>query len=85
MSETEMCNQNFVSIVPVLASRLEGSLKSRLPASTRVVRITTAMLGRRSSGMGAVIQVLTIALRQITDRKEVKFTQATRSNSLVAQ
>jgi hypothetical protein len=85
MSETEMCNQNFVSIVPVFASRLEGSLKSRLPASTRVVRITTAMLGRRSSGMGAVIQVLTIALRQITDRKEVKFTQATRSNSLVAQ
>ena len=38
MSETEMCNQNFVSIVLVFASRLEGSLKSRLPASTRVVR-----------------------------------------------
>ena len=84
MSETEMCNQNFVSIVLVFA-RLEGSLKSRLPASTRVVRITTAMLGRRSSGMGAVIQALTIALHQITDRKEVRFTQATRSNSLVAQ
>lgn len=85
MSETEMCNQNFVSIVLVFASRLEGSLKSRLPASTRVVRITTAMLGRRSSGMGAVIQALTIALHQITDRKEVRFTQATRSKSLVTQ
>ena len=83
MSETEMCNQNFVSIVLVFA-RLEGSLKSRLPASTRAVRITTAMLGRRSSGMGADIQALTIALHQITDRKEVRFTQATRSNSLVA-
>lgn len=85
MSEAEMCNQNVVSIVLVFASRLEGSLKSRLPASTRMVRITTAMLGRRSSGMGAVIQALTTALHQITDRKEVRFTQATRSNSLVAQ
>ena len=56
-----------------------------LPASTRVVRITTAMLGRRSSGMGAVIQALTIALHQVTDRKEVRFTKATRSKSLVTQ
>lgn len=85
MSEAEMCNQNFVSIVLVFASRLEGSLKSRLPASTSVVRITTAMLGRRSSGMGEVIQALTIALHQITDRKEVRFTQAIRSKSLVAR
>jgi hypothetical protein len=85
MPETEMCNQNFVSFALILASPLEGSLKSRLPASTRAVRITTAMLGRRSSGMCAVIQALTIALRQITDRKEVRFTQATRSKSLVAR
>lgn len=85
MSEAEMCNLNFVSIVLVFASRLEGSLKSRLPASTREVRITTAMLGRCSSGMGEVIQALTIALRQNTDRKEVRFTQATRSKSLVAR
>jgi len=56
-----------------------------LPASTRVVRITTAMLGRRSSGMGAVIQALTIALHQVTDRKEVRFTKATRSKSLATQ
>jgi len=42
-----------------------------LPAATRVVRITTAMLGRRSSSIGAVIQALTLALYQITDRKEV--------------
>jgi glucokinase-like ROK family protein len=42
-----------------------------LPAATRAVRITTAMLGRRSSSMGAIIQALTIALHQIADRKEV--------------
>ncbi len=42
-----------------------------LPAATRVVRITTAMLGRRSSSIGAVIQALTIALHQVADRKEV--------------
>jgi len=42
-----------------------------LPAATRVVRITTAMLGRRASSVGAVIQALTIALHQVADRKEV--------------
>jgi glucokinase-like ROK family protein len=42
-----------------------------LPAATRIVRITTSMLGRRSSSMGAVVQAITIALHQITERKEV--------------
>jgi glucokinase-like ROK family protein len=46
-----------------------------LPAATRVVRITTAMLGRRSSSMGAVVQALTIALHQVADRKEVVIAQ----------
>jgi predicted NBD/HSP70 family sugar kinase len=55
-----------------------------LPAATRVVRITTAMLGRRSSSMGAVIQALTVALHQVADRKEVKHTQAARE-SLVSK
>jgi predicted NBD/HSP70 family sugar kinase len=49
-----------------------------LPAATRVARITTAMLGRRSSSMGAVIQALTVALHQVADRKEVMVAQATR-------
>jgi hypothetical protein len=80
-----MCNQNCVSIVLVFSRRLEGSLKNRLPASTRVLRIIPTMLGWRSSGMGEVIQALTYALRQITGRKEVRVTQATRSKSLVAQ
>jgi predicted NBD/HSP70 family sugar kinase len=48
-----------------------------LPAATRVVRITTAMLGRRSSSMGAVIQAMTMALHQVADRKEVLTTQTT--------
>jgi len=54
-----------------------------LPAATRVVRITTAMLGRRSSSMGAVIQALTLALHQDTDRKEVVVTAKARKKSLV--
>jgi glucokinase-like ROK family protein len=44
-----------------------------LPAATRVVHITTAMLGRRSSSIGAVTQALTIALHQVAERKEVRF------------
>jgi glucokinase-like ROK family protein len=53
-----------------------------LPAATRVVRITTAMLGRRSSSIGAVIQALTIALHQVADRKEVRINQKTQVKSL---
>jgi glucokinase-like ROK family protein len=54
-----------------------------LPAAARIVRITTAMLGRRSSSMGAVIQALSIALHQVADRKEVMVAQMTREPSLV--
>lgn len=54
-----------------------------LPAAARVVRITTAVLGRRSSSMGAVIQALTIALHQDADRKEVVNTGMARVASLV--
>lgn len=54
-----------------------------LPAATRVVRITTAMLGQRSSSMGAVIQALTIALHQVAERKEVRLSPTTPKKSLV--
>jgi glucokinase-like ROK family protein len=54
-----------------------------LPAATRAVRITTAMLGRRSSSMGAIIQALTIASHQVADRKEVISTPAVRKKSQV--
>jgi predicted NBD/HSP70 family sugar kinase len=40
-----------------------------LPAATRIVRITTSMMGRRSSSMGAVIQAITIAFRHAVDRR----------------
>lgn len=39
-----------------------------LPAAARVVRITAAVLGRRSSGMGAVAQATSHALRQLIER-----------------
>ncbi len=40
-----------------------------LPAATRIVRITTSMLGRRSSSMGAVIQAITIALHMLQNER----------------
>lgn len=42
-----------------------------LKASARTVKINTALLRRHSSGMGAIVQALTIALHQVADRKEV--------------
>ncbi len=38
-----------------------------LPAAARVVRITAAVLGRRSSGMGAVVQALSLALKTLVE------------------
>jgi len=52
--------------------------KRSLPASAHAVRITTAVLGRRASSMGAVIQALTIALHQDANRKEVRATKNAR-------
>jgi glucokinase-like ROK family protein len=43
-----------------------------LRASARTVKINTAVLRRRSSGMGAIVQALSIALHQVAERKEVK-------------
>ena len=40
-----------------------------LPASARTVQITTALLGRRSISMGAVVQAASIGLHQIADGK----------------
>jgi glucokinase-like ROK family protein len=54
-----------------------------LPAATRAVRITTAMLGRRSSSLGAIVQAITIASHQVADRKEVISAPAARLKSRV--
>jgi hypothetical protein len=40
-------------------------LRRSLPASAQAVRITSALLGKRSSGMGAVVQALSTALHRI--------------------
>jgi glucokinase-like ROK family protein len=53
---------------PIRKTVRERSLK----VASRAVRITAALLGRRSAGMGAVVQALTIALHQIAEGKEVK-------------
>lgn len=42
-----------------------------LPGSVRAVQITTALLGRRSTSMGAVVQAVSIALHHIADEKNV--------------
>lgn len=46
--------------------------KRSLPIAARNVKITTAVLGRRSSSMGAAVQALSIALHQVAERKEVR-------------
>jgi len=38
-----------------------------LAAASRGLRITTALLGRRSPGMGAIVQALSLALHKMTD------------------
>ncbi len=48
-----------------------------LPASVRVVQITTALLGRRSCAIGAVVQALSIALHQIADGRSLSVPEAT--------
>lgn len=40
-----------------------------LPGSVNTMQITTALLGRRSVGMGAVVQAISIALHHIADEK----------------
>ena len=42
--------------------------KRSLPAAAQAVRITTALLGRRSSGMGAVVQAVSTALHSLAEK-----------------
>ncbi len=44
--------------------------KRSLSASARTVRITTALLGRRSSAMGAVVQAISLALHQAIEKEK---------------
>jgi glucokinase-like ROK family protein len=47
--------------------RRSATMRS-LPAAARGVRITAAVLGRRSSGMGAVVQALSLALYKLVEK-----------------
>jgi predicted NBD/HSP70 family sugar kinase len=47
-------------------------LRRSLQASARTVKINAAILHRRSSNMGAIVQALSIGLHQVADRKEVR-------------
>lgn len=47
-------------------------IRRSLLASARTVKINTAVLRRHSSGMGAIVQALSIALHQVAERKEVR-------------
>jgi len=46
-------------------------MRRSLPAAARTVKITTAVLGHRSSSIGAAVEALSIAIHQTADRKEV--------------
>jgi glucokinase-like ROK family protein len=46
-------------------------MRRSLPAAARTVKITTAILGHRSSSIGAAVEALSIAIHQTADRKEV--------------
>jgi predicted NBD/HSP70 family sugar kinase len=50
----------------------EAVIRRSLPAAARNVRITTAVLGSKSSSMGAVVEALNIALHLVAEGKEVR-------------
>lgn len=55
----------------LLLEPIRMSVRERsLQAAVEAVRITTATLGRRSTGMGAVVQALTIVLHKLTENEE---------------
>lgn len=72
----------------LLTSAIRQAVRERsLRASEHGVRITTAMLGRRSSLMGALVQAINIALHTTIERKtqfsrnsSVRIAQLTESN-----
>lgn len=64
---------SVAQIGDLLLEPIRQTVRARsLTTASRSVRITTALLGRRSSGMGAVVQALSIALRQLSEKKEVR-------------
>ena len=62
----------IVSILLVAAFVLAACGTPPAPAAAQAVKINTAVLRRRSSSMGAIVQALSIALHQVAERKEVR-------------
>lgn len=57
----------------LLLEQIRLAVKKRsLPAAAQKVQITTALLGRRSIGIGAIVQALSSALHSIADGKNVR-------------
>jgi predicted NBD/HSP70 family sugar kinase len=54
----------------LLTGPIRQAVRERsLRASVHSVRITTAMLGRRSSLLGALVQAINVAIHEVIDRK----------------
>ncbi|MGC8855473.1 MAG: ROK family protein [Anaerolineae bacterium] len=57
----------------LLLEQIRLAVKRRsLPAAAQKVQITTALLGRRSIGIGAIVQALSSALHSIADGKDIR-------------
>jgi hypothetical protein len=54
----------------------EAVKKRSMRAAAQVVKITTALLGKHSVSMGAVIQALTLSLHLIADQRKHQKTTA---------
>jgi glucokinase-like ROK family protein len=52
----------------LLLEPMRQAIKEKsLPSAARAVRVSTALLGKRSSGMGAVVQALNLAIQSFTE------------------
>jgi predicted NBD/HSP70 family sugar kinase len=71
--QTVVLGGGVAQIGDLLLQPIRDTVTQRsLQASARTVKINTAVLRRHSSGMGAIVQALSIALHQVAERKEVR-------------
>ncbi len=71
--QTVIVGGGVAQIGDLLLQPIRDTVSQRsLRASARTVKINTAVLRRHSSGMGAIVQALSIALHQVAERKEVR-------------
>jgi glucokinase-like ROK family protein len=71
--QTVVIGGGVAQIGDLLLQPIRDTVSRRsLQASARNVKINTAVLRRHSSGMGAIVQALSIALHQVAEKKEVR-------------